>query len=102
MVVPGGLGSPDKLRTDPAPVRFVRAFTDAGKPVGSSAMARGVFIETGMLAGRALACVAALRSDVTNAGAAWLDEAVHVEEGSLPLLAAAAITRRWRPSPARS
>ena len=86
VVVPGGLGSPDKLRTDPAAVDFVRAVANAGKPVGVICHGPWVLIETGMLAGRALACVAALRSDVTNAGATWLDEAVHIDEDSSPLL----------------
>lgn len=86
VVVPGGLGSPDKLRTDSAAVGFVRAFADAGKPVGVICHGPWVLIETGMLGGRALTCVAALRSDVTNAGATWLDEAVHIDQESSPLL----------------
>ncbi|MGH3157112.1 MAG: type 1 glutamine amidotransferase domain-containing protein [Streptosporangiaceae bacterium] len=86
VVVPGGLGSPDKLRTDPAAIGFVRALVEAGKPVGVICHGPWVLIETGMLAGRTLTCVAALRSDVTNAGATWLDEAVHIDEGSSPLL----------------
>jgi protease I len=86
VVVPGGLGSPDTLRTDPAAVAFVRAFAEAGKPVGVICHGPWVLIETGMLTGRSLTCVAALRSDVTNAGATWLDEPVHVDQGSSPLL----------------
>ncbi len=39
-----------------------------------------------MLAGGPGPALAALHSDVTNAGATWLDEAVHRDEGSSPLL----------------
>ena len=34
LVLPGGVANPDFLRADPDAVRFVRAFFDAGKPVG--------------------------------------------------------------------
>lgn len=86
LIVPGGLGSPDKLRIDGAAVGFARSFADSGKPVGVICHGPWVLIETGMLAGRRLTCVPQLRSDVTNAGATWLDEEVHVDDQMSPLL----------------
>jgi protease I len=35
LVLPGGAQTPDRLRTEPAVQRFVRAFFEAGKPVGA-------------------------------------------------------------------
>ena len=34
-MLPGGQINPDKLRLEPAVVAFVRAFFEAGKPVGA-------------------------------------------------------------------
>src|SRR5205814_2458969 len=35
LILPGGVANPDKLRTDPQAVMFVRSFVDAGKPIAS-------------------------------------------------------------------
>jgi putative intracellular protease/amidase len=35
LVLPGGQINPDKLRLEPAAVRFVRAFFEVSKPVGA-------------------------------------------------------------------
>jgi protease I len=35
LVLPGGVANPDRLRTDTDAVQFVRAFFEAGKPVGA-------------------------------------------------------------------
>lgn len=34
LVLPGGVGNPDRLRTDENAVSFVRSFFEQGKPVG--------------------------------------------------------------------
>ena len=34
LVLPGGVANPDQLRTKPEALEFVRAFFEAGKPVG--------------------------------------------------------------------
>src|SRR3954451_25114445 len=34
LVLPGGVGNPDTLRTNEKPVAFVREFVESGKPVG--------------------------------------------------------------------
>lgn len=79
LVVPGGLGSPDTLRTDPGAVALVAAHAGAGKPVGVICHGPWVLLEAGILAGRTLTCVPALRTDVVHAGATYVDEAVHVD-----------------------
>ena len=84
VVVPGGLGSPDTLRTDPEAVGLVSGVARAGKPIGVICHGPWVLLEAGVLAGRTLTCVPALRTDVTNGGATYVDETVHVDRTQAP------------------
>jgi len=81
LVLPGGVANPDKLRTIPDAVRFVRAFFDAGKPVGVICHGPWTLVEADVLKGRTLTSWPSLRTDLLNAGAAWVDEEVHVDQG---------------------
>jgi protease I len=69
LVLPGGVANPDVLRTKPEALEFVRGFFAAGKPVG-------VIVE-----GRTLTSWPSLETDLRNAGANWVDEEVHVDQG---------------------
>lgn len=82
VVVPGGVKSPDKLRTDPASVEFVSAFFRAGKPVAAICHGPALLIETGQLRGRTVTSYPSLRTDITNAGASWVDTEV-VDDGGV-------------------
>ena len=86
LVLPGGLGGPDTLRTDAAAVDLVRACVDAGTPIGVICHGPWLLIEAGALAGRSLTCVPALQTDVTNAGAGYVEAAVHIDDGQRPIL----------------
>jgi protease I len=79
LLVPGGLKSPDKLRTDPRAVAFARRFLIEDKPVAAICHGPALLIETGCLAGRTLTSYASLRTDLLNAGARWIDAEVHVD-----------------------
>jgi protease I len=81
LVLPGGVANPDALRTDPDALRFVRAFFDAGKPVGAICHAPWTMIDAGVVDGRTLTSWPSLRTDLTNAGATWVDEECHVDKG---------------------
>jgi protease I len=81
LVLPGGVANPDKLRTHPEAVQFVRSFFEAGKPVGAICHAPWTLIEAGVVEGRTLTSYPSLRTDLRNAGADWVDEEVHVDEG---------------------
>ena len=81
LVLPGGVANPDFLRTDPDAVRFVRAFFDAGKPVGAICHAPWTLIEADVVRGRTVTSWPSLRTDLRNAGATWVDEEVHVDSG---------------------
>ncbi|KXK60026.1 peptidase C56 [Micromonospora rosaria] len=81
LVLPGGVANPDFLRTDPDAVGFVKAFFDAGKPVGVICHGPWTMIEAGVVSGRRMTSWPSLRTDLTNAGANWVDEAVVTDNG---------------------
>ncbi|HVO55227.1 MAG TPA: type 1 glutamine amidotransferase domain-containing protein [Solirubrobacterales bacterium] len=81
LVLPGGVANPDQLRTREDAVRFVRAFFDAGKPVGAICHAPWTLVEAGVLQGRTVTSWPSLQTDLRNAGAEWVDEEVHVDRG---------------------
>lgn len=81
LVLPGGVANPDNLRTHPEAVEFVRSFFEAGKPVAAICHAPWILIEAGVVAGRTLTSWPSLETDLRNAGAAWVDEEVHVDSG---------------------
>ena len=79
LVLPGGVGNPDFLRTQPAAVAFVKSFFESGKPVAAICHAPWTLIEAGVLSGRTLTSWPSLQTDLRNAGATWVDEEVHVD-----------------------
>jgi deglycase len=79
--LPGGVANPDQLRTNPEAVRFVRAFFDAGKPVAVICHGPWTLIDAGVVRGRTLTSWPSLRTDLTNAGAKWVDQEVVVDNG---------------------
>jgi protease I len=81
LVLPGGVANPDQLRTEPEALEFVRGFFQAGKPVGVICHGPWPLIDAGVAAGRTLTSWPSLRADLRNAGAEWVDEEVHVDQG---------------------
>jgi len=81
LVLPGGVANPDQLRTKDDALRFVRAFFESGKPVGAICHAPWTLIDAGVVAGRTLTSWPSLQTDLRNAGAEWVDEEVHVDNG---------------------
>jgi protease I len=81
LVLPGGVANPDNLRTSEQAVGFVRAFFDAGKPVAVICHGPWTLIEAGVVAGRTLTSWPSVQTDLRNAGATWVDEEVHVDQG---------------------
>jgi protease I len=81
LVLPGGVANPDQLRTKPEAVEFVRAFFEAGKPVGAICHAPWTLIEADVVRGRTVTSWPSLKTDLRNAGAEWVDEEVHVDQG---------------------
>jgi protease I len=81
LVLPGGVANPDVLRTEEEAVAFTRAFFEAGKPVAAICHAPWTLIEACVVEGRTLTSFPSLATDLRNAGANWVDEEVHVDEG---------------------
>jgi protease I len=81
LVLPGGVANPDQLRTRTDALEFVRGFFAAGKPVGVICHGPWTLLEAGVLEGRTLTSWPSLQTDLRNAGAVWVDEEVHVDQG---------------------
>ena len=80
LLLPGGVANPDQLRANPRAVAFVRAFYDAGKPIAAICHGPWTLIDAGIVAGRRMTSWPSLRTDLTNAGADWVDQEVVVEK----------------------
>ncbi len=81
LVLPGGVANPDILRTVEDALDFTRRFFEAGKPVAAICHAPWTLIDAGVVKGRTLTSWPSLATDLRNAGAHWVDEEVHVDEG---------------------
>ena len=81
LVVPGGY-SPDKLRTNGGVVKFVQGIAEGDKPVAAICHAGSLLVEADVVRGRTVTSWPSIRTDLVNAGAAWVDREV-VEDGSL-------------------
>lgn len=81
LVLPGGVMNPDQLRTNKDAVNFVASFMEDAKPIGAICHGPWTLIETGHIKGRTLTSFPSLKSDLTNAGATWVDHQVVVDNG---------------------
>ncbi len=87
LVLPGGVANPDQLRTDEASVALVKAVADAGRPIAVICHGPWTLIDAGVADGRRMTSWPSLETDLTNAGATWVDEEVVVDEsGAGPLI----------------
>ena len=73
LLLPGVVMNPDRLRMQPKAVAFVKAFFDAGKPVGAICHGPWLVIEAGAARGRQMTSWPSLQTDLRNAGAHWVD-----------------------------
>ena len=73
LLLPGGTKNPDKLRMEPRAVEMVRAFVEAGRPVGAICHAPWLLVEADVLSGRTVTGWPSVRTDLRNAGAEVVD-----------------------------
>jgi protease I len=78
LVIPGGF-APDKLRRLPKVLELTRQFHRSGKLVAHICHAGWVPISAGILRGYRCTSTPAIKDDVINAGATWVDEPVVVD-----------------------
>jgi deglycase len=81
LVLPGGVINADHLRMDDAAVALVRGFVTEGKPIAVICHGAWILIEAGGVRGRRITSYPSLRTDLTNAGAQWVDEEVVNDAG---------------------
>ena len=81
LVLPGGVINPDALRLEDDAIAFIRTFLDSSKPIAAICHGPWTLIEAGGVKGRRMTSWPSLRTDLTNAGADWVDEEVVVDNG---------------------
>jgi protease I len=73
LLLPGGVANPDRLRINETVVDLVRAFDDAGKPIGAICHGPWLLVEADILQGRTVTGWPSIRTDLANAGADVVD-----------------------------
>jgi protease I len=81
VVVPGGY-APDLMRRYPAMVRLVRDLFEQGKVVAAICHAGWMLVTADVLRGKKATCFYAIKDDLVNAGATYVDAEV-VRDGNL-------------------
>lgn len=81
LMIPGGLFNPDALRSNEDALAFARHFFDTRKPVAAICHGPQVLISANLVRGRTMTSWPAIKVDMRNAGAQWVDEEVVVDNG---------------------
>ena len=81
VVIPGGY-APDILRRFPGVIQFVRAMHQDGKLIAAICHAGWVLCSADVLRGKTVTCFFAIKDDLINAGATYVDREV-VRDGQL-------------------
>jgi len=79
LLIPGGVRNPDTLRTVGEAVDLVRAFADAGKPIGAICHGPWLLVEADVVDGLKATGWPSVRTDLRNAGADVVDEEAVVD-----------------------
>lgn len=78
IIIPGGF-APDIMRRSETLLDLVRDFNATEKPIGFICHAGWVPVSAGILDGRRATSFSAIKQDIINAGADWVDEEVVVD-----------------------
>ena len=79
VVIPGGY-APDMMRRHPAMVKLVADSVKSGKMVAAICHAGWMLASAQILTGRKVTSFFAIKDDMVNAGAEWVDQAVVVDQ----------------------
>ncbi|MCL2369935.1 MAG: type 1 glutamine amidotransferase [Firmicutes bacterium] len=79
IIIPGGY-APDKLRRYEKVLEMVKYFDDSKKPIGQICHAGWVCISAKIFKDRQATSFFAIKDDLVNAGAKWIDKAVVVDK----------------------
>lgn len=80
-VIPGGVANADFLRMDDDAVQLVKELTSRGKPIAAICHGPWTLIDAGGVKGRTMTSWPSLKTDLTNAGAHWVDKSVVTDKG---------------------
>jgi protease I len=78
LIIPGGY-APDHMRRHSAMVKLVKDLFEAGKVVAAICHAGWMLASAGILKGRTATCFFAIKDDIINAGADYVDREVVVD-----------------------
>ena len=78
IIIPGGY-APDMMRRYPAMVNLVKNFFNANKTVAAICHAGWMLVSAGILPGKKVTSFFAIKDDLINAGAEWVDQEVVVD-----------------------
>jgi len=81
LIIPGGF-SPDRLRVIPEVLKLVREFHEEGKLIAAICHGPQVLISAGIVKDRRMTCYEAVKYDLVNAGAIYVDEPA-VKDGNI-------------------
>jgi protease I len=80
VVIPGGLRNIEALRANPDAVKLVREFMEADKPVAAMCHGPRLLIEADAVQGRTLTSHEEIADEVRDAGGAWVNRAVQLDQ----------------------
>lgn len=80
LILPGGVINPDKLRRSSEAVEFVHHFFEANKLVAAICHGSQLLIEAEVVKGRTMTSFHAIKKDLQNAGANWIDSEAVVDD----------------------
>src|SRR3546814_16121084 len=95
LILPGGVGNPDRLRMEKRAIELVRGFHAAGKPVAAICHGPWLLVEADIIKGKTVTSWPSIRTALKNAGGNVVDREVvvdgnginsrkHAEVGALP------------------
>ncbi len=76
LLQPGGVMSPDRLRTNPDAVNLIRDFRVQRKPIAAIGHGPWMIVQAGLAQGLTLTSWPSLRTDIRNARGHWVNEPV--------------------------
>jgi len=79
LILPGGLRNPDHLRTNAHVIALIRDFDAQRKPIAAICHGPWLLVEADLLRGRTATGWLSIRTDLKNAGANVVDDAVVVD-----------------------
>ncbi|MEX0929158.1 MAG: type 1 glutamine amidotransferase domain-containing protein [Balneolales bacterium] len=82
LVIPGGF-APDKLRRDKKVLDITRTFHETNKPIAYICHAGWVPVSAGIVKGFRVTSTRAIKDDLVNAGADWVDEPLVIDRNHI-------------------